>query len=609
MPTVIPVKFKYAARDLWFNPKNTGAQEADHVICATERGTEIGIATGDAREVTDQTLKETIGNAHLSNVIRIATDSDLALADTLARKGDEALPVFRKLVAESGLDMKPVGVEYTFGGEKVVCYFAAEERVDFRQLVRDLSHALHQRIDMRQIGVREEAAIVGGYGHCGQELCCRRFGLAFEPVSIRMAKEQDLPLNSSKISGACGRLMCCLRYEFEAYRDFKSRAPKRNAVIDTPLGKAKIVEYDTPKEEICLRIENGKQVRIPLAEMVPSDAAKKKSQELGCPCRPDTVLRSSLDKLNSPDVQMALAELDRKNGVKPPETFDDSDLFVDTKARSKRRARKASQAQEQGAQEQQGNKRRQRRQRGEQAEASQQQGQGTHTRRRHRRTDESVEEVLREDVTQRNERGEADAGSGSKASGPKGGAESPNQGNRRRRGEAAGSTNGKPQTERQHGMRKRRHHKTAGAGTEQDRGRQAKGRQPRGGNGPQSGGPGNGESRNGNGGQRSNGSQHSGGNSQHGGNGQRGGNTPNGQHSGNNGGAQTSGASRSGGTPKHMRHPGDRGGSNPTGSSRPGAGPEGDPRPRRRRRRAPGGGGSEPGGSPNPGGNGGNSGE
>ena len=153
--------------------------------------------------------------------------------------------------------MKPVGVEYLFGGEKVVCYFAAEDRVDFRQLVRELSHELHARIDMRQIGVREEAAIVGGYGHCGQELCCRRFGHEFQPVSIRMAKEQDLPLNSSKISGACGRLMCCLRYEFEAYRDFKSRAPKRNAVIDTPLGKAKIVEYDTPKEELLLRVENA----------------------------------------------------------------------------------------------------------------------------------------------------------------------------------------------------------------------------------------------------------------------------------------------------------------------------------------------------------------
>ena len=342
MPTIIPVKFTYAARDLWFDPAGTGAQEADHVICSTERGTEIGLATADAREVSEEELEHVIGQAQLRSVVRIATDSDLERAEQLAARGEDAMPTFRRLVGASGLDMKPVGVEYLFDGEKAVCYFAAEERVDFRQLVRDLSRELHVRIDMRQIGVREEAAIVGGYGHCGQELCCRRFNMSFDPVSIRMAKEQDLPLNSTKISGACGRLMCCLRYEFEAYRDFKGRAPKRNAVIDTPLGKAKIVEYDTPKEEICLRIENGKQVRIPLAEMVPSEAAKKKSEELGCACRPDTVLRSSLDKLNSPDVQMALAELDRKHGVVPPEdAFDESDIFVEPK-RSRRGGRKRS---------------------------------------------------------------------------------------------------------------------------------------------------------------------------------------------------------------------------------------------------------------------------
>ena len=273
MTTIIPVKFKYSLRELWFDPKETGAREADHVIVTTERGTEIGLAVGDPCEVDDETLEATIGTAPLQNVLRIATEADLAHAEHLAELGEKAMPIFRKHVHESGLDMKPVGVEYLFGGEKVVCYFAAEDRVDFRQLVRELSHELHARIDMRQIGVREEAAIVGGYGHCGQELCCRRFGHEFQPVSIRMAKEQDLPLNSSKISGACGRLMCCLRYEFEAYRDFKSRAPKRNAVIDTPLGKAKIVEYDTPKEELLLRVENGKSFRVPLKDMTASEAA------------------------------------------------------------------------------------------------------------------------------------------------------------------------------------------------------------------------------------------------------------------------------------------------------------------------------------------------
>ncbi len=336
MPTVIPVKFKYAARDLWFDPQDTGAVEADHVICSTERGTEIGIVTSDAIEVTEEERKAMCGDAELKPVLRIATDEDLDRADVLAERGDDAMPTFRQLVSRSGLDMKPVGVEYLFGGERVVCYFSAEERVDFRQLVRDMARELHERIDMRQIGVREEAAIIGGFAHCGQELCCARFGHQFEPVSIRMAKEQDLPLNSTKISGACGRLMCCLRYEFEAYRDFKGRAPKRNAVIETPLGKGKIVEYDTPKEQLTLRLENGKIVRVALADMEASEAAVKKSEELNCPCRPDTAPRAALERLATPEVQLALAELDREMGLVPEEAPDTSDIFVEA-PRSRRR--------------------------------------------------------------------------------------------------------------------------------------------------------------------------------------------------------------------------------------------------------------------------------
>ncbi len=339
MPTVIPVKFAYATRELWFDPSDTGAVEGDHVVCATERGRELGLATADPHEVDEAELNRKTDGAALKAVLRVATDEDLELADRLAQKGDAAMPTFRRLVSKSGLDMKPVGVEYIFGGEKVVCYFSADERVDFRQLVRDLSRELHERVDMRQVGVREEAAFVGGFGHCGQELCCARFGSGFEPVSIRMAKEQDLPLNSNKISGACGRLMCCLRYEFEAYRDFKQRAPKKNAVIQTPLGTAKIVEYDTPKEQLALRLENGKQIRVPLAEMQASEAACKKSEELGCPCRPDTVLRETMDRLASPEVRAALEELDRKNGLIPEETVSEEDLFVTEERGGGRRRR------------------------------------------------------------------------------------------------------------------------------------------------------------------------------------------------------------------------------------------------------------------------------
>ena len=347
MARVAPINLAYNPRTLWFHPGDFEIKKGDHVVVETARGAEFGTAASDIIEVTQKEIKSL--KSPLKPVVRLATDEDVAHAAEMERRSREALPAFKKLVAESGVDMHPVSVEFLLDGDKAVFYFEAEERVDFRQLVRDLSHELHARIDMRQIGVREEAAIVGGYAHCGQELCCARFGNQFEPVSIRMAKEQDLPLNSTKISGACGRLMCCLRYEFEAYRDFKQRAPKKNAVIDTPLGKAKIIEYDTPKEQLCLRLESGKQIRVPLSEMEASPAACKKSEDLGCPCRPDTVLRSTLDKILTPEIQMALAELDRKNGVLPQETFDESDLFVDTSRKRRRKSNKAKDAEKNAA--------------------------------------------------------------------------------------------------------------------------------------------------------------------------------------------------------------------------------------------------------------------
>ena len=273
----------------------------------------------------------------LKPVLRVASDIDLQLADDLAIQGDEAMVDFRRLVKELDLEMKPVGVEYLFGGEKAVFYFAAEERVDFRQLVKDLSSTLHIRVDMRQIGVRDETRLVGGYAQCGQELCCTRFGGQFEPVSIRMAKEQDLPLNSSKISGVCGRLMCCLRYEFEAYKDFKSRAPKKKTLIDTPLGKARIQEYDTPREQLVLRLENGKVFKVNLADMTCSEGCKKKAAEQGCNCRPDCVTRDVLERIESPEMRLALMELDRENGVDVGDGLSSADRLAGTSMPKRRR--------------------------------------------------------------------------------------------------------------------------------------------------------------------------------------------------------------------------------------------------------------------------------
>ena len=272
-------------------------------------------------------------------MLRIATDDDLDYADELAQRGDDAMEDFRRLVKQNELDMKPVGVEYLFGGEKVVFYFAAEDRVDFRQLVKDLSSCFHTRIDMRQIGVRDETRLVGGYAHCGQELCCTRFGGQFEPVSIRMAKEQDLPLNSAKISGVCGRLMCCLRYEFEAYKDFKSRAPKKKTLIDTPLGKAKIQEYNTPREQLVLRLESGKVFRVNLSDMTCSEGCKKRAEEQGCSCRPDCVTRDILERIESPDIALALMELDREAGIDVGDGLSRADRLVPEASARHRRQR------------------------------------------------------------------------------------------------------------------------------------------------------------------------------------------------------------------------------------------------------------------------------
>ncbi|MBQ6586711.1 MAG: hypothetical protein IJH83_07915 [Coriobacteriales bacterium] len=307
MPQVVAVRLRYNPKQLWFDPAQAQPHEGDHVIVSTERGTEIGLAVSDPFEVTQEQIDGLA--SPLKPVLRVASEDDLVQAEELVRKGEEAMPYFNELVTKYRLDMKPVRVEYLFGGEKAVFYFVSEDRIDFRELVRDLAARFHTRIDMRQIGVRDEARLVGGIAHCGQELCCARMGGEFQPVSIRMAKEQDLSLNPLKISGVCGRLMCCLRYEFEAYKDFKGRAPKKGALIETPLGMAKVVEFDTPRESVTLRLEDGKSFQIPISLM---DCPKAQEGEGAEPCRPCKVSRKALETINSSAIQLALGALERE---------------------------------------------------------------------------------------------------------------------------------------------------------------------------------------------------------------------------------------------------------------------------------------------------------
>lgn len=288
MPLVASVRLRYASQDYWFDPAGLDIKAGDHVLVETSKGNEIGLCTHDVVDVDEVEVTKP-----LKPVIRIATEEDLAKSDEIAARDQEALAVFHDLVEKNHLDMSPSEVEFSFDESHATFYFTSDERVDFRGLVRDLAAAFHTRIDMRQIGPRDEARMLGGLGHCGEELCCARLGGEFQPVSIRMAKEQDLPLNPTKISGLCGRLMCCLRYEYEAYKDFKGRAPKKNALIDTPAGMGKVVEFDTPRETVRLRMEDGSSLTLPVSALDTGDKVPREGERI----RPCHISQENFDKI------------------------------------------------------------------------------------------------------------------------------------------------------------------------------------------------------------------------------------------------------------------------------------------------------------------------
>lgn len=279
MVRVAPINLTYNPRTLWFDPGDLEIRKDDPVVVRTARGTEFGIAASDVIEVSEDQVRAL--KSALRPVERVATGEDVERAREMEEKSAEALPIFKEMAREAHEDMHPVSVEFLLDGDKAVFYFEAEERIDFRELVRKLASRFHVRIDMRQIGVRDEARMVGGVGHCGQELCCKRLGGEFCPVSIRMAKEQGLSLNPQKISGLCGRLMCCLRYEFDAYKDFKGRAPKLNGTVRTPAGPAKVVDHDVPREIVSLKVEGEKPVRVPLADFEPAPEGAARPNEVG----------------------------------------------------------------------------------------------------------------------------------------------------------------------------------------------------------------------------------------------------------------------------------------------------------------------------------------
>ena len=250
MATVIGVRFKKAGKVYYFDPCEVWPRPGDSVVVETARGVEFGEVVTGAREVADEQIV-----APLKKVVRIATEEDIRRAEHNEQREAEAFRVCQEKVAKHKLEMKLVSVEYTFDNSKIIFYFTANGRVDFRELVKDLASVFKMRIELRQIGVRDEAKMLGGLGSCGRPICCGTFLGDFQPVSIKMAKEQNLSLNPTKISGLCGRLMCCLKYEQDCYSQTLKKLPKVGKDIVTPDGVGVLAEINAIRERVKVRIK------------------------------------------------------------------------------------------------------------------------------------------------------------------------------------------------------------------------------------------------------------------------------------------------------------------------------------------------------------------
>jgi cell fate regulator YaaT (PSP1 superfamily) len=264
MPLVVGIRFNPANKVYYFDPSGfEDLMVSDFAIVETSRGEEVGRVVIPPREVDDQ---EVVG--HLKSVVRRATALDLTQMAYYRHREQEAVERCKKKVQEHDLPMKIVRAEYNYDGSRLVFFFAAEKRVDFRKLVQDLARSFRARIELRQIGVRDEAKLMGGIGKCGLPLCCSTWLTEFNPVSIKLAKQQDLPLSPMEISGVCGRLLCCLAYEKDHYVEMKGKLPKYGDVIDTPHGRGKVIEVNVVKESVNVELESQMTVEVSHDELL-----------------------------------------------------------------------------------------------------------------------------------------------------------------------------------------------------------------------------------------------------------------------------------------------------------------------------------------------------
>ena len=276
MIKIIGVRFRNAGKIYYFDPKKLPIKKGDHVIVETARGIEYGSVVADAREVTDDQVVQP-----LKPVIRIANADDNARAQRNKEKEKEAFRICLEKIRKHKLEMKLIDTEYTFDNNKVLFYFTADGRIDFRELVKDLASVFKTRIELRQIGVRDETKIVGGVGICGRELCCHTFLSEFAPVSIKMAKEQNLSLNPTKISGVCGRLMCCLKNEEDTYEYLISRLPgigDRVIADDGLKGEVQSVNVLRQLVKVLVEVQDEKELREYKVEQLKFKPRRKKEK-------------------------------------------------------------------------------------------------------------------------------------------------------------------------------------------------------------------------------------------------------------------------------------------------------------------------------------------
>lgn len=257
MTEVISVKFKDGGKEYYFDPAGNQVKAGDKIIVEMQKGKDIATASCGNHEVRDEDIVQP-----LRKMLRFANQKDFERVEENHKKEAEAFEICEKKIANHKLEMKLVSVEYSFDGGQIIFFFTADGRVDFRELVKDLAAEFHTRIELRQIGVRDEAKLLGGIGICGQPYCCKRFLNDFQAVSIKMAKEQGLSLNPTKVSGSCGRLMCCLKYEQPAYEYLSTLTPKVGSTVKTPDGVGTVVDSNPISGNLFVRLNDSEAAPI-----------------------------------------------------------------------------------------------------------------------------------------------------------------------------------------------------------------------------------------------------------------------------------------------------------------------------------------------------------